>query len=182
LAACGAEEPRRATTSAPEVLAAVELADGRTLRLGARGDGAGACLVLSGVDRDDRACGRPALMRVPPVTEAVVAEATAQRSPDAPLEIYGATSDDVDRVAVRFTDSGGMTRTARAVLLVADAAERLERSGIHGPFGYFFAELPPRAEHVVATGYDEEGQELGSADYAHFRDLHPHVFISGARR
>lgn len=164
------------------VLASVRLDDGRTVVLHSfepAGAETGPCLSLNGIDQNKRACGRAPSEVEPPLTDPVIAQATAQTKPSAPLEVYGATSAEASEVVLRFK-LGESTRELPAVLMVIEDQAVLDEAGIREPFGYFLAELPPEASHIRATAFDAEHATVGVDTFENFTDQHPHAFISGA--
>lgn len=168
-------------------LASGTLADGRTVVLSAKGtppyEGVSPCLILSGIDRDDRQCGTAPSALLPPKSEAaILSDAYAQRRRSAPLEVYGTVLPQVSDVVVADRGSGVRQRRPALVLRATDK-EALRRAGISSPFGYFFAELPraTAVDHVHAIALSSDGERLGSASFRNVKPQHggPDAFIAG---
>lgn len=166
----------------PIVLDSIELDDGRRLELRAWGRpaGGGPCLQFAGLEGRIRQCGYAPSGREPPVREAIGAEAVAQRTDSAPLEVYGATSADVTSVVVHY-ESGDQQRQQRASLLRCTDEATLDEAGISEPFGFFFAELPPDTvpTAVQADAFGPNGELLGSTDFSRIGTMPLRVFIGG---
>jgi hypothetical protein len=109
------------------------------------------------------------------------AESVAQLRDKRPFEIYGTTSPEVADVLVKYK-LGRANHEVMAVLLRADDGAALADAGIKKPFGFFFAELPPKVSvlQVRALGLGAEGEKLGRVTYDRFRQLYPQSFIPGA--
>ena len=167
---------------APPFSRAVHLADGtlpdgRVIRLRAIRDDGGACLLIVGIDPRTRGCGRVAQGRRPPLRRPVLAEATVAREGADHREIFAATSARVARV--RLLADGAELAPEQSLLLRADDVAALGRAGItSGPFGYFFAEVPRRAEHIRAVAVDRRGSRIGVAAFDHLSTM-GELFILG---
>lgn len=152
---------------------------GARIQLTAVWDAAGPCLHVDGLPGGPRGCGRAPSERVPPARAAIGGGVFAQRSPHAPLELYGETAPDVQRVVVRYRLHGDRAGARAATLIRASHAGALRRAGIRGPFGYFVAFAPPRAQDVIAEARDASGALLGRLRYdGIIRSLHPTAFIA----
>lgn len=95
--------------------------------------------------------------------------------PNAPYEFVGATTAEVARVELAYTDDSGERRAGDTTLGMLDG-ELLHKTGGTLPFGFFVSQIPydglprdefgytgsPAAESAVITAYDEAGNALGS--------------------
>lgn len=153
----------------------VELVDGRRVALRAWGpawgltskEDGGPCLRITGIDELFRQCGRAPSELVPRSRAAISGPLAVQRNASAPLEVYGATSEEVSRVVVRYS-SDAQRRQTQAHLLRCDDPQLLEEAGISEPFGYFFAELPndTSGRTVRAIAFGATGERLGSTGFS----------------
>lgn len=140
------------------------LADGRRVQLRVFQDDGGPCLVLEGVDRDLRGCGRVPLEREPPLRRPVVAEATVGRKGNDRDEVFAATSARVAQVLVYVGDAEIPSKLT--LLLQVRDNRTLSEAGVHtGPFGYFFAEVPRSNARIRAVALDADGNKIGSAGF-----------------
>lgn len=164
------------------LLGCAELKDGRQIELLASQDdsGAGPCLEISGVDeRGVRACGRAPLERVPAQTRPILMDATAQPTPQGPIEVYGGVSASVERVDLSYTIEAS-TAHMRAAVIRVDEDAVLGDVGIREPFGYFIGEVPAEAVHCQAMALNSAGQRVGVDGCEPYLGLAPDAFIAGA--
>ena len=184
-AVCPVSEQRAVFAGIPKgestsvLLGCARLQDGRKVELLSEIEAGGLCLQIVGIDNRVRECGNAPSEQEPPMTEAVAAQAIAQRNNSAPLEVYGATSADVTKVELRYTREGSSHR-APAELIRVTNGEALKKAGIVQPFGYFVGELPPDASNISAIALSSEGQTIGGDNFEQFlRDQPRGAFVSG---
>lgn len=136
-------------------------------------------LTLAGVDRADRQCVVAPSAREPVTKRTIIAGPVAQRRGPSPLEVYGATSPQVNDVRIAYRLGSERLTTFATMLRITDR-EALRRAGIARPFGYYFAELPPRARvrRVIAIAVVRRNRELARDDYRNFHDLPRSVVIA----
>ncbi|MGH2993152.1 MAG: hypothetical protein ACRDL1_06420 [Solirubrobacterales bacterium] len=163
------------------LLACGDFTHGRVLqiRTGRSPSGQKGCLEIYGLgDGDARACGFVPSERVPSKAgEALVADSIAQTGARDPLELYGATSPDVDSVVIHYAGIPETEQRTPATLIRVTDPAALRSARLEGPFGYFVAEVPPDTTQATAG----EGVTIGRADLLPepLGDLARTVFIYG---
>jgi hypothetical protein len=172
-------EPGISRQKPPIVLACGRTTEGRPVELFTFRDAGGPCLSIAGLPGGTRACGRVPSERVPQVRAGIGGPVIVQRSPGAPIELYGETGGEAQRVTIRYrTSADGPVRQRRAALLRARDDESLEAAGIRRPFGYFIGSVPPTAQDIVATARTRSGDVIDRADFDPIVDsMPPRAFI-----
>ena len=177
----GSERPGPAAF-APErgiVLACGRTTGGSQIELYAlAGDHGVACINIAGLPGGTRACGVAPSDRVPRPRTHLIGDAVVQRSPGAPLELYGAAAPDVQSVVLRFQSPRRRPGQRAATLIRARDRGALKAARIERPFGYFLGSVPDGAEQIWADARDGAGRVVGRFDFDPLRSMHPTVFIA----
>jgi hypothetical protein len=164
------------------LLGCARTASGATVALYSWPDGSGPCLTITGLPGGPRQCGRAPSELGPPVTRAISGGVIVRRSPDAKLELYGATAANVRRVVLRYRLRCGAPGRRRATLIRVEDRDALRAAGIRKPFGYFIGAVPPRARHVLAVAVDASKKARGRLEFDRLaRQMHPTVFLATGR-